>query len=123
MLGTTDSIPSMKNSPVTPVVAYFKEEFTPTLIQKLLPGNVSEVSKVFTVSIDELVKIESEQPLERLGAGAKINGPIYETEHGKIWGLTAMILKPILDQVLKPVFLEQAEESEDEDESEDTSKL
>ena len=36
VLGTTDSIPSMKNSPVTPVVAYFKEEFTPTLIQKLL---------------------------------------------------------------------------------------
>ena len=103
VLGTTESIPSMKNIPVTPVVAYFKEEFTAERIQSLFPGNESEVSRVFTVPIEELVRIEGEEPLKRLGAG--VNGPVYHCVHGKIWGLTAVVLKPILDRILKPVFL------------------
>ena len=106
VLGRTENIPSMRNIPVTPVVAMFKEKFTAKQIQDLFPGNESEVSNVFTVTMDELLKIEGEESLERLG----MNAPFYETEHGRIWGLTAVVLQPILKYILKPVFLEEMEE-------------
>ena len=103
VLGKTEPIPSIKNIPVTPVIACFKEEFTPLQIQTLFPGNESEVARVFTVSIEDLVQMEGEEPLKRLGDG--FMGPIYPSKHGKIWGMTAVILKPILDHILKPIFL------------------
>ena len=103
VLGRTENIPSMRNIPVTPVVAMFKEQFTTKQIEYLFPGNASEVSNVFTVPIDELLRIEKEEPLKRLGMKA----PFYETEHGKIWGLTAVVLQPILKYILKPIFLEE----------------
>jgi 8-oxo-dGTP pyrophosphatase MutT (NUDIX family) len=92
VLGRTENIPSMRNTPVTPVIAMFKEQFTKKQIEDLFPGNESEVSNVFTVPIDELSRIEKEESLQRLGMKA----PFYETEHGKIWGLTAVVLQPIL---------------------------
>lgn len=98
---TTESIPSIKNIPVTPVLAYFRQEFTTEDIQSYFPGNESEVSKVFTVPIDELVRIEGEEPLKRLNTV----GPVYHCKDGKIWGLTALVLKAFLDGVLKPTFM------------------
>jgi len=106
VLGRTENIPSMRNVPVTPVVAMFKEQFTVKQIEYLFPGNESEVSNVFTVPIDELLRIEGEESLERLSMSA----PFYETKHGRIWGLTAVVLQPILKYILKPVFLEGTKE-------------
>ena len=97
----------MRNVPVTPIIAYFTQEFTPGEVQSLFPGNASEVSQVFTVSIDELLMIEGEEPLERLGG---LSSPVYNSEYGRVWGLTAVVLKPILHHILKPVFLRKAKE-------------
>jgi 8-oxo-dGTP pyrophosphatase MutT (NUDIX family) len=102
VLGRTGDIPYMRNVPVTPVVGMFQEEFTVSQMTSFFPGNQTEVSSVFAVSVEELWRVESKEYLHRLG----MDGPVYETKHGKIWGLTALILQPILHKVLKPVFSE-----------------
>lgn len=104
ILGRTDNIPSMKLTPVTPIVGMFQHEFTKDQIQTLFPGNESEVEHVFTVPIEDLIRIEKRESLNRLGMSAAY----YHTKHGKIWGLTAVVLEPILKYVLKPVFLDNA---------------
>ncbi|GFH43833.1 hypothetical protein CTEN210_00306 [Chaetoceros tenuissimus] len=106
ILGRTGTIPSMKLIPVTPIVGMFQHEFTKEQIQKFFPGNESEVEHVFTVPIDELIRMEERESLNRLGMTAAY----YNTKHGKIWGLTAVVLEPILKYVLKPVFLDTVED-------------
>ena len=102
ILGRTGTIPSMKLIPVTPIVGMFQHEFTKKDVETLFPGNESEVEHVFTVPIDELIQMEERESLNRLGMTAAY----YNTKHGKIWGLTAVVLEPILKYVLKPVFLD-----------------
>jgi len=70
-------------------------------MHRYFPGNPDEVSRVFCVSVRDLLEGEGMAPLKRLGSG-----PVYETVHGTIWGLTALVLRPILHQILKPVFLD-----------------
>ncbi len=98
ILGQTETIPSAKLVPVTPYFAYFRHQIPNA--EDLFPGNADEVSKVFALSLQELIDIEKTRRLKRLG----MEGPVYPTEHGDIWGLTALVLKPILHEVLKPVF-------------------
>uniref|UniRef100_A0A7S3VGB6 Nudix hydrolase domain-containing protein n=1 Tax=Chaetoceros debilis TaxID=122233 RepID=A0A7S3VGB6_9STRA len=100
IIGHTAPIPSIHHIPVTPVLAAFKEEFSERDIETLFPGNKDEVAHVFTISIDELLRMEGEEKLKRLGT----KGPVYNSNHGKIWGLTALVLKPYLDKVLAPSF-------------------
>jgi NTP pyrophosphohydrolases including oxidative damage repair enzymes len=102
MLGRTGDIPSMRNVPVTPVVGMFQEEFTMSQVEQFFPGNQTEVERIFAVPMDELWRVEGKEYLPRLG----VNGPVYDTIHGKIWGLTALILHPILHRVLIPAFLD-----------------
>ena len=99
MLGQTESIPSAKLVPVTPYFAYFRHQIPN--VEDLFPGNESEVAKVFALTVHELLDIEDTMRIKRLG----MNGPVFPTDHGDIWGLTALVLKPILHEVLKPVFV------------------
>ncbi len=101
VLGQAETIPSAKLVPVTPFFAYFKYQISN--VEDLFPGNADEVDKVFTVSIQELLEVETSMHLKRLG----MEGPVYRTKHGNIWGMTALILKPILHEVLKPAFMQQ----------------
>lgn len=109
IIGRTDDIPSAGLVPVTPFVGYFREIFNEQDIQKIFPGNKSEVAQVFTVPLDELIQIEQSEPLARL----MMDGPVYNTSEGKIWGLTAIVLKRIIDEILCPIFIkEKTSESE-----------
>ena len=104
LLGHASTIPSMKGVWVTPIIGAFTPTFPDehTVDHVYFPGNPSEVSLVFTVSIRDLIKSESSEPLPRLGQGNL--GPTFLTSHGKIWGLTAIILRPILHQLLNPIL-------------------
>lgn len=98
VFGQAETIPSATLVPVTPYYAYFRHEISNT--EEFFPGNNNEVSQVFTISISKLLTSEKSMSLKRLG----IEGPLYPTKYGNIWGLTALILKPYLHEVLKPVF-------------------
>lgn len=126
IIGPTESVPSLIGIPVCPIISLFKHEYhsssstttsiteghlssvvkTTRFIQDVYPGNKNEVSKVFTVPIQHLIDIECEEPIKRFGG----LGPVYNTKYGRIWGLTAMVLKPILHHILNPVFSATNEE-------------
>jgi len=57
---------------------------------------------VFCVSVRELLACEGWVRSERWGG----LGPVYETEYGRIWGLTAVVLRPVLHGIFKPVFVD-----------------
>jgi len=101
VIGQTQNVPSAKLVPVTPFLAYFRHQCTSDNIESLYPGNTSEVSQVFTLTISELLELEETMYLKRLG----MEGPVYKSKYGDIWGLTALVLKPLLHEVLKPSFL------------------
>ena len=99
ILGQTETIPSANLVPVTPYFAYFRHKIPH--VEDVFPGNEDEVAKVFAISLQELIDIEDTMRLKRLN----MEGPVFPTKHGNIWGLTALVLKPILHEVLKPVFI------------------
>jgi len=119
VVGQTSSVPSARGIPVTPIIALFQfafskknktetggEDSNNDSLNKIFPGNPDEVSQVFCVSIRELLENEGSAPLKRLGSeGGECLGPTFETPNGTIWGLTAIVLRPILHKILKPVFL------------------
>lgn len=98
VIGQGETIPSANLVPITPYYAYFRGEISNT--EGVFPGNKDEVSHVFTVSVSELLSIEKTMTLQRL----KMEGPVYPTKNGTVWGLTAIILRPFLHEVLMPVF-------------------
>jgi len=99
MLGETEWVPSANGMPVTPVLAVFTKEFRDEQhIQQVFPPSSSEVEMVFTRTIEELLKSEASEPLPRLGSLS----PIFPGKEGKIWGLTAFILQPLLHHIIDP---------------------
>jgi nudix motif 8 len=98
ILGTATAVPSIKGTPVTPVLAVLPYEME----QDMLFGNSQEVESVFCRSIESLLEDETSRHLGRLGRPA----PVFPTPHGDIWGLTAFVLQPILHKLLRPVFQE-----------------
>lgn len=113
--GQATSIPSTKGTPVTPffgiLLSSEKPEEDETIIvdlqdpiSNMFPGNPSEVDLVFSIPLQELIKCETfhQLPQNRFGI---VRAPLYPTVYGKIWGLTAFILQPLLRQILKPVFV------------------
>jgi 8-oxo-dGTP pyrophosphatase MutT (NUDIX family) len=98
IFGNTETIPTLKGTPVTAVLAYLPTPLTNPLP---FPGDPSEVDLVFGVSIDTLLKVESSQALPTNRFGMTL-GPTFPLEQGNVWGLTAMILRPLLHKWLKP---------------------
>jgi len=120
ILGTLQCVPSLRGMPVTPVIGTLTYDLScddPKNLHHIFPGNKDEVERVFAMSVEELIQVETAEPLPRLGKGAL--GPVFpvtETKNddeeeedvviGKIWGLTAIILRPVLKNILRPVFLD-----------------
>lgn len=96
ILGTATPIPSLNGTPVTPILAVLPYQFEETS----LSGNPGEVERVFMKSIHSLKEEETTHEISRLGSPA----PLFPTEHGNIWGLTAFILRPLLHKLLHPVL-------------------
>ena len=104
IIGRTTKLPSIRGTPVTPVLAVSPNELSD--IHELFPGNKEEVDLVFSASLADLARNEGSHviPNNRFGM---TKAPKFETPHGKIWGLTAFILRPLLHKILKPVYLKQ----------------
>lgn len=100
ILGYTDTIPAPSGSVVTPVVAALTEELPFNLYETFQPDE-REVADIFARSIIDLAISESAEEIKSMKGSY---GPIFPGKEGKIWGLTAFILRPILRKVLIPVF-------------------
>jgi 8-oxo-dGTP pyrophosphatase MutT (NUDIX family) len=97
VIGRASALPSMNGTSVTPVIAVLTQPVTDTTF----PGHPEEVERVFTVPLTTLLQVERWEHSPRFGT--KI--PVYPVEGHKIWGLTAVVTRPILHQLLKPAFL------------------
>jgi hypothetical protein len=103
ILGQVGPVPAVTGNMVTPVVgALTKDIPSHDVVRHIFPGNVDEVDEVFAVSVKQLLQVETSEELKRLGT----MGPVFplpdNEKKGKIWGLTAIILRPILHKVLMP---------------------
>ena len=101
ILGRMQAVPSITGNMVTPIIGALTYDLPSNdAVHDMFPGNKGEVDEVFAMSIDELLKVETSQELRRLGT----MGPVFPAgeRRGKIWGLTAIILRPLLHKVLVP---------------------
>ncbi len=106
ILGRLAPVPSMTGIMVTPFLGHFTKQFPDEeAVQTIFPGNRHEVQKVFTISMQHLIQTETSEPLSRWNDE---HGPVFPVDEdigGKIWGLTSIILQPVLHKILKPTFL------------------
>ena len=149
ILGQTQPVPSMIGKKVTPIIGtinYDLPHYTNPAFTKLFPGNPEEVDWIFTIPIRDLIQTETSEPLQRWGtsysdkdeegisakwSNRKNWGPVFPIPEGykkkegdKIWGLTAIVLRPLLKRVFGPVFLgEDTERTSEENKDATTSKL
>lgn len=101
ILGKATPLPSIKGTPVTPVIGVLPYEISATTF----PGDDNEVTEIFYVSLMDLINMETTEYNRRF----RSNIPVYPVEETKrIWGLTAVITRPLLHKLFKPVFLEQS---------------
>jgi len=119
ILGRATPLPSIRGTPVTPIIAVLPYEVQSTTDDNIdedskssnsnsgrhptiFPGSPDEVDDVFCVSIEELLEVETTEPSNRF----KIDIPVFPThDNKKIWGLTAVVTKPLLHKLFKPVLL------------------
>ena len=107
VLGEVTPIPSLNGTPVTPIVAASFSNIQSEDFSRILPGDHNEVESVFYCTIPQLVEAEDYHRLPENRFGVT-HAPVFPTQHhGKIWGLTAMILRPLLHSLLVPVFIPQ----------------
>eukprot|EP00986_Skeletonema_menzelii_P013236 scaffold7570_cov147-Skeletonema_menzelii.AAC.8 len=123
ILGRTQPVPSMQGKKVTPIIGMFNYDLPPhstSEFERIFPGNPDELDWIFTIPIQELMDGETSEPLERWNTsysddkGKKRNavlGPAFhipecskKREGDKIWGLTAIVLRPLLRKVFGPVL-------------------
>ena len=99
ILGTAQSVPAITGIPVTPVIGALTEDIND--VADVFEPNDDEVDFVFSRTIKSLLESETFEPLIRTE-----HAPAYPGKEGKIWGLTAIILSPLLHEILAPAFLE-----------------
>ena len=98
ILGSATTLPSIRGTPVTPVVGILPYEIS----ADTFPGDPGEVDAIFCVSLEDLIAMETREFSERFRS--KI--PVFPAgENKRIWGLTAVITRPLLHKLFKPVFL------------------
>jgi 8-oxo-dGTP pyrophosphatase MutT (NUDIX family) len=121
--GQTRPVPSLAGHRVTPVVGTLNYDLpapTSARFAAAFPGNPDEVDWIFAVPLRALIAGETSEPLPRFGdADADGNGierrerwgPVFPVPDGaekregdKIWGLTAIVLRPLLRRVFLPAL-------------------
>jgi len=101
IVGTASHVPGKTGVLVTPVLATLNLELPSNeCLMDVFPGDPNEVDTVFTVSVEELLDVERLQDVECI----YVEAPVYETSQGKIWGLSATILRPMLHKIIKPTL-------------------
>mmetsp|Transcript_30643 Transcript_30643/g.88452 ORF Transcript_30643/g.88452 Transcript_30643/m.88452 type:complete len:265 (-) Transcript_30643:97-891(-) len=97
IIGTASALPSIRGTPVTPVVAILPYEIT----ADTFPGDPREVEEIFCVSLSRLMEIETLELSERF----KTKIPVYPAADDKrIWGLTAVVTRPLLRKLFIPAL-------------------
>lgn len=96
-MGEAQTIPAMTGIPVTPIVAALTDEINE--LRCIFEPDPKEVEFVFSRNIVDLIDAETTERLVRMHSA-----PIYPGPEGKIWGLTSIILNPILHNVVRPAF-------------------
>jgi len=124
ILGQTQPVPSLTGSYVQPIIAslnYDLPHHTSIEFKTLFPGNIDEVDWVFTIPIKTLIQNETAEPLQRWSTSyskdnkkskQEVLGPVFhipneynlKKEGDKIWGFTAIVLRPLLKKVFRPAF-------------------
>ena len=104
ILGQTGPVPAITGNMVTPIIGALTLDIpSHDAIRNIFPGNPGEVDKVFAVSVAKLLEGETSEELKRLGTtGPAFPLPNSDGGQEKIWGLTAIVLRPILHHVLRP---------------------
>jgi 8-oxo-dGTP pyrophosphatase MutT (NUDIX family) len=98
IIGRASTVPSIKGTPVTPIIGVLPYEIS----HDSFPGSPDEVDEVFCVALSDLINIETVEPSRRFRSPI----PVFPTREGrKIWGLTAVVTRPLLHKLFKPVFL------------------
>jgi len=101
IIGRASSLPSIKGTPVTPVLAVFPYKVD----QHTFIRDPGEVEEIFCVGMQDLVDMETSEFSERF----RSNTPVYPvSDNKKIWGLTAVVTRPLLHKLFKPVYQLQA---------------
>jgi len=138
----------MQGNKVTPIIAMINHDLPPHTsieFERIFPGNSDEVDWIFTIPIQDLIRGERSERLERWstsydennssshdddddddgkngkkkrsGGGEVVIGPAYSVpecnkkrDGDKIWGLTAIVLRPLLRKVFGPVFCSKKED-------------
>jgi hypothetical protein len=103
ILGECTPLPSLRGTPVTPVIALLERPELTLPLNDYFPGDPSEVDTVLAVSIRDLIDKETTRQLPD-NPFRLVNAPVYPTPHGDVWGLTAYILRPLLRRVFRPTF-------------------
>eukprot|EP00531_Pseudo-nitzschia_arenysensis_P011485 CAMPEP_0116127792 /NCGR_PEP_ID=MMETSP0329-20121206/7021_1 /TAXON_ID=697910 /ORGANISM="Pseudo-nitzschia arenysensis, Strain B593" /LENGTH=215 /DNA_ID=CAMNT_0003621899 /DNA_START=118 /DNA_END=765 /DNA_ORIENTATION=- len=99
IIGKASPLPSITGMPVTPIIAVLPHEID----RHTFPGCPTEVEDVFYVSLEELLEVETSQKSERF----RTNVPVFPALNGKkIWGLTAIVTRPLLHKLFKPTFFQ-----------------
>ncbi|KAG7336771.1 NUDIX domain containing protein [Nitzschia inconspicua] len=98
LIGRASPLPSINGTPVVPILAVLTQPVISSI--NTFPGNVDEVDEVFVVSLSKLLEVETVEDSQRF----RTKIPVFPLDHHKIWGLTAVVTRPILHQLLKPAF-------------------
>ena len=121
VIGRTSTLPSIRGTPVTAILAVLPHEELKD-IHEIFPGDPNEVDQVFSMSIYDLVRNEGSHVIENSRFGGT-HAPTFASPYGKIWGLTAFILRPMLHQIFKPVYFSGASVEGKEESAASSAKL
>jgi hypothetical protein len=128
VLGQTSCIPSLNGTPVTPFLAVLWPDLTTISsdsdddddddessaengtvhvhrLEEYFPGDPQEVASVFFVSLADLLQAETSHMLPRNRFGVTLAPCFPVADQGTLWGLTAYITRPVLHQLLQPIFM------------------
>lgn len=101
ILAQCQMVPTLTGTIVTPVLGFLMKDFTDF---SLFTSNPREVDRVFVRSIDQLMS-PGYRTFEKFNRnGRVVNMPVFgaNEKEERIWGLTAIILSGVLDNVLDP---------------------
>jgi len=113
ILGETAILPAITGTPVQPLIGFLHHpniDLAPgtgtTLDKDYFNPNRSEVDCVFHRTVKELIASEVMEEVKNSKTGYNYTAPCYPCDegYGKIWGLTAMILHPVLKRILQPAL-------------------
>lgn len=103
VLGLCQTVPAITGTLVTPVVGMIRNDIN--FYERFSPSSL-EVERVFTRTLDELLDSgnNSSELLSRNGREAEM--PIFGVQRGdeRIWGLTALVLKGVLENGILPAL-------------------